>query len=96
MSDKIENLCARIKTWTTLEDFKLEADDKEVITLLLNSFKRKYIPVVYPEILEIKKLINEDNPITEGNFNTIKYVNVLLENIRNRDKEKAETTETTE
>ena len=84
MTDKIENICEKIKTWENITDFKLEGDDKENITMLLNSFRRSYYPVLYDQVQEIKQFINEDNPLDERNFSMLKYLNERLERIRKR------------
>ena len=95
MTDKIENICEKIKTWKNITDFKLEGDDKENITMLLNSFRRSYYPVLYDQVQEIKQFINEDNPLDERNFGTLIYLNERLERIRKRTTEET-TEETTE
>ena len=91
MTDKIENICQKIKMWEKPEDFKLEGDDKENITMLLNTFRRIYYPVLYHQVQEIKQFINEDNPLDKSNFDTLIYLNERLERIR-----KANTASTTE
>lgn len=93
MTDKIENICEKIKMWEKPDDFKLEGDDKENITLLLNSFRSEYYPIIFNsgQIEEIKQFINEDNPLDERNFSMLKYLNERLERIRKRTTE--ETTE---
>tara|TARA_B100000035_G_C20834667_1_gene480258 strand:+ start:96 stop:401 length:306 start_codon:yes stop_codon:yes gene_type:complete len=97
MTDKIENLCLKIKNMQKLEDFILVDDEKNTITDLLNQVGKNVM--IDQHIQHIKELINEDNPISKDDLHLIKHINIKLERIRNPSTEQtteATTEETTE
>ena len=90
MTDKIENLCLKIKNIEKVENFIL-VDRENTLTGLLNEIKEH--EMIHHQIQHIKELINEDNPISADDLHLIKHINIKLERIRNPTTE--ETTEDT-
>ena len=84
MTDKIENLCLKIKNMEKLEDFVLVDDEKNTITTLITfAISKNVVDILNRELTIIKQLINEDNPLSEGNFLTVKEINRQLDWLRN-------------
>lgn len=93
MTDKIKDLCLKINNMEKKEDFVLINDEKNTATTLINTAisSRSVNRILNGELIEINKLINEDNPISEGNLLTIKEIICQLNLVDNH-----VTSETTE
>ena len=83
MTDKIENLCLKIKNMEKLADFILVDDEKDTATTLINTAisSRSVNRILNDELIEINQLLNEHGFKVEREifiYNDIENPNITL------------------